>query len=134
MSIPEDYLDLMEGSHVGFLATVNTKCQPQVTPIWIEYDHETGYVVFNTAEGRLKVKNIRSNPMVALSVPDSDNPYRYISLQGKVVSIDDDQEKAKAHINKLAHKYWGDNRDFPIPEGQKRLIVFVKPTSVHVSG
>ena len=134
MSIPSDYLDLLEDPHVAFLATANATCTPQVTPVWIEYDRDSNLILFNTAEGRLKTRNIRTNPKVALSVADSENPYRYVSIQGKVISIEDDQEKAIAHINRLAHKYWGKDRDFPIPDGQIRLIVKIKPISVHVSG
>lgn len=134
MGIPKEYIDLLEGPNVAFLATVSKSCIPQVTPVWVEYDPDQNFILFNTAEGRLKTRNIRTNPNVAISIPDASNPYRYLSIQGEVVSIDDDQNNAVAHINKLSHKYWGEGKDFPVPEGQIRLIVKVKPIKVHASG
>ena len=38
-------------------------------------------------EGRVKDRNIRANPKVGLSIPDPENPYRCLSIQGEVVEI-----------------------------------------------
>ena len=75
---------------------------PQVTPVWIDFDGE--HVLFNTAAGRQKDKNLQRDGRVALMLVDPENPYRYLEVRGQVAErtmngADDD------HINKLAKKY-----------------------------
>ena len=56
--------------------------QPQVTPVWVDFDGR--HVLFNTAEGRQKDKNLQRDGRVALSILDPDNPYRYLEVRGQV--------------------------------------------------
>lgn len=65
----------------AYVATVMADGTPQVTPVWVEYDGK--HVIFNTAKGRVKERNLRRNPQVALSVADPANPYRYIQVRGR---------------------------------------------------
>jgi PPOX class probable F420-dependent enzyme len=65
------------------LATVNPDGSPQVTPVWV--DENDGYVLVNTAVGRLKERNTRRDPRVALAVPDWEDPYTYVEIRGRVV-------------------------------------------------
>src|SRR5689334_24093486 len=76
---------------------------PQVTPVWVDYDGT--YVLFNSALGRVKDKNVRRDPRVAMAIQDPENPYRYLQLRGRVVEIT--QDGADAHINKLSETYLG---------------------------
>jgi len=46
---------------------------------------------------------------VALSIMDPDNPDRYVQLRGTVTRVTQD-DIAAAHIDQLAHKYWGSTR------------------------
>jgi PPOX class probable F420-dependent enzyme len=61
------------------LATVNPDGSPQVTPVWV--DENDGYVLVNTAVGRLKERNTRQDPRVALAVPDWEDPYTYVEIR-----------------------------------------------------
>ena len=36
---------------------------------------------------RIKDRNVRRNPAVAVSITDPDNPFRYLAIQGQVVEI-----------------------------------------------
>lgn len=107
--------------------TVRPDGSPQSTVVWVDYDGEN--VVFNTAEGRAKPRHIRANPQVSVTVVDPADAYRWISVSGPGELS---EEGAAEHINELAHKYWG--RDYVIPEGQKRLIVRVRPQRVTAYG
>ena len=78
-SIPDGYKDILQKKAFANLATVNTDGTPQVTPVWVDFDGT--HVRFNTAKGRVKDKNLRRNPVVALSIQDPDNPYRYLQVQ-----------------------------------------------------
>ena len=102
-AIPEKYRDLFQKRAFASLATLMPDGRPQVTPVWCDYDGE--YVVFNSAKGRQKDKNVRRDPRVSLAVIDPENPYRYIEIRGTVVEITEDG--ADAHIDKLAKKYLG---------------------------
>ena len=50
--IPTSHLDLFKKKAFANLATLIPDGQPQVTPVWVDYDGR--YVVINTAEGRQK--------------------------------------------------------------------------------
>ena len=78
----------------------------------------------NTAEGRLKHKNISRDPRIAICVVDQNNPYHMITVRGKVV--EQTNEGADEHIDKLAKKYLGVDK-YP---GQKRVILKIKPERV----
>jgi PPOX class probable F420-dependent enzyme len=70
---------LIQGRNFGFLATVNPDGSPQVTPVWV--DENDGYVLVDTAVGRLKERNTRRDPRVALAVLDWEDPYTYVEIR-----------------------------------------------------
>lgn len=121
--IPESFNDLFEKKVFAGLATLMPNGSPQVTPVWIDYDGEN--VVFNTAVGRQKDKNMQADGRVSLSLSDPDNPYRYLEVRGTVVERT--TEGADDHINKMAKKYLGqDVYPFRQP-GEVRVIYKIKP-------
>ena len=102
-TIPDSFSDLFQKKAFAQLATLMSDGSPQVTPVWFEFDGK--HIVINSAKGRTKDKNMRRNPIVALSIQDPDNAYRHLSLKGKVVEIT--EKGADAHIDKLSKKYTG---------------------------
>lgn len=122
-AIPENYLDLFDKKVFASLATLMPSGSPQVTPVWIDYDGEN--VVFNTAVGRQKDKNLQADGRVSLALVDPDNPYRYLEVRGTVIERTTDG--ADDHINKMAKKYLGqDVYPFRQP-GEVRVIFKIKP-------
>jgi PPOX class probable F420-dependent enzyme len=121
--ISEKYLDLFDKKAFAHLATLMPDGTPQVTPVWCDYDGT--YVLFNSAKGRQKDKNIRRNPAVAISLQDPDNPYRYLEVRGRVAEIT--EEGADQHIDKLAKKYLGVDKYPGRQPGEVRVIYKVKP-------
>ncbi|MCZ2127138.1 MAG: PPOX class F420-dependent oxidoreductase [Anaerolineales bacterium] len=130
MTFPEKFADLFAPETKSFLclATVNDKGTPQLSPVW--FDVEGDYILVNTAEGRVKARNMQANDKVALVIQDPKNPYRYVGMQGKVVSVTN--EGADDHINMLSMRYNGAPWQFG--EGQKRLIFKIQPTSFAGNG
>ena len=102
-TIPDSHADLFAKKAFGSLATLNADGTPQVTPIWV--DREGDFILFNSARGRRKDKNVRRDPRVAIAIADPDNPYRYLEIRGRVVEIT--EQSADDHINRLAKKYLG---------------------------
>ena len=76
---------LLNGKNLVFLATIMTDGSPQVTPVWGNF--ENSHILINTAEGRLKHRNILRDPRVAVSVVDVKNPLDMTSIRGKVVEF-----------------------------------------------
>ena len=121
--IPENYLDLFDKKVFAGLATLMPNGSPQVTPVWIDYDGEN--VIFNTATGRQKDKNLQADGRVSLSLVDPENPYRHLEIRGTVAERT--LEGADDHINKMAKKYLGqDVYPFRQP-GEIRVIYKIKP-------
>lgn len=129
-TIPAAFRDLFEKRAFAHVATVGRDGAPQSTPVWIDLDGAN--IRFNTARGRVKDKNLRANPRLALSIIDPDNPYRYIQVRGRVVEIT--EQGADAHIDVLAKKYLGQDRYPHRRSGEVRLIVRVTPEHVQTMG
>jgi PPOX class probable F420-dependent enzyme len=130
--VPESYQDLLrdETKALAHLGTIMPDGSPQVTPVWFSVDGET--IMINSAEGRVKDRNMRARPKVALAILDPSNPYRYMQIRGRVVEIT--REGADAHIDALALKYTGN----PVYQGRKpgmvRVIYKIQPESVTAQG
>ena len=120
---------LFEGKNFAFLATLMKDGSPQVTPTWVDIDKNNNTILVNTAEGRVKHRNISRDPRVGISVIDSSNPYHMVSVRGRVV----EQIKGKyadEHIDKLAKKYL-DKEKYPRRRpGEERLLLRIKPQHV----
>jgi PPOX class probable F420-dependent enzyme len=128
--IPEKYRDLFQKRAFAALTTLMPDGSPQTTPVWVDTDGE--YVIFNSAKGRQKDRNVRRDPRVALAIVDPDNPYRYLEVRGKVAEIT--EQGADAHIDKMAKKYLGQDK-YPYRQGgEVRVIYKVRPEHTTTMG
>ena len=127
--IPASHRDLFEKKAFAHLATLMPNGTPQVTPMWVLL--EDGLVIFNSAKGRQKDRNMRVRRRVALSIQDPDDPYRYIAIRGPVVQIT--EEGADEVINRLSAKYTG-NPVFRGRPGEARVTYKVRPDHIHTRG
>jgi PPOX class probable F420-dependent enzyme len=124
--IPEQARSLFMNKNFAFLSTLMKDGSPQVSPVWVDIDGDE--ILVNTAEGRVKQKNVTLDPRVAISVADSANPYTMISVRGRVV--EQAAEGANNHIDLMAKKYLGvDKYPFAMP-GEKRVLLRIKPEKV----
>jgi PPOX class probable F420-dependent enzyme len=129
-AVPDQYKDLLEKKAFAHLATVMKDGSPQVTPIWFDYDGT--HVRINSAKGRWKDKNMRNRPKVALSIPDPDNPYRYLQIRGTVTEVT--ESGADTHIDSLAKKYLGQDK-YPYRQpGEERVIYKIAVDRVNAQG
>jgi PPOX class probable F420-dependent enzyme len=128
VTIPEVYLDLLlEKKAFAHLATVMPDGSPQNTPVW--FDYTDGKIRVNSAVGRTKVRNMREGAKVALSILDPDNPDRYVQLRGTVTRVAQDAAAA-AHIDSLAHKYLGLDKNPYAKAEDVRVMFEITVTSV----
>ena len=129
--IPDGYLDLLDKKITfAHLATVLKDGSPQVTPIW--FDHTGGKIRINTARGRVKARTLKEGAHVALAISDPENPYRYLQVRGRVVSVT--EKGADEHIDSLAKKYLGKDK-YPFAQpGEVRVLFEIEPTSAQAMG
>ncbi len=129
--IPANFMDLLTDK-VAFaeLATVMPDGSPQVTPVWFEFKDDV--IRINTALGRRKVRNLDSNPKLAMAIVDPANPYRYLQIRGHVLRST--REGADAHIDALAKRYLGQDK-YPFRQpGEERIIYEIAIDSCHGNG
>lgn len=126
VSVPTSHQDLLtdEKRALAFVGTVMADGTPQVTPVW--FDHDDEYFYINTAKGRVKDRNLRARPAVALTISDPYNPYRYIQVRGRVAAFTEDG--AKDHMDKLSFKY--ENKPWHLPPGQVRVLFKIQPEKI----
>ena len=127
-SIPDEMLDLFEKATFAHFATMTPMGYPHVTPVWVDYDADTGHLLVNTERERRKAKNVAANPKVGVSMIDPDNPYRFLSAFGDVDEITTDG--ARDHIDTLAKRYMGED-EYPNPIQSERVILRIAPERVY---
>lgn len=114
---------LIEGKNFAHLATVMPDGSPQVSPVWI--DHVGDTVLVNTAEGRVKQRNVARDPRVAISIVDQSDPYDKVLIRGRAVA--QTSQGADEHIDSLAKKYIGKDKYPWRAPGEKRIIIRIEP-------
>jgi PPOX class probable F420-dependent enzyme len=127
-TLTEQQAQLFLDPNYGVATTLRRDGSPQMSVVWLDWDGE--HVVFNTAEGRAKPRNIRRNPMVGVFVMNPEDPYQWIAVSGPAEMT---HEGAVEHIDKLAKKYRG--RDtYGLKPGEQRVIVRVRLEHVTAYG
>jgi PPOX class probable F420-dependent enzyme len=129
--IPQSHRNLLSDSVRAFayLATLMPEGSPQLTKVWFNLDDT--HVLINSAEGRIKDKNMRGRPQVALLIADPSNDYRYIQIRGQIIEFT--EEGARNHINTLSAKYRG-VPEYPVIPGEVRVSYKIEIGHVSVGG
>jgi PPOX class probable F420-dependent enzyme len=121
IKLPESVKKVLQDKAYGHVVTFNAAGRPQITMVWM--DVEGDEVLFNTADGRIKPRNLRANPRIVVSVQDRNTPQAYMVIHGQA-SIT--EAGADAHIDKLAKRFLGADKYPYRRPGEKRLVVRVK--------
>ena len=101
--VPPEVDAFLAGPNPAVVATVSPGGTPHTAATW--YDWEDGRVLLNMDESRLRLRYLRENPAVALTVLGADDWYAHVTLLGRVVSIEDDADLAD--IDRLSVRYSG---------------------------
>ena len=126
MQLPDDLIKLLEQPAICYIATTMPDGSPQLTQTWVDTDGE--HVLINTVKGFQKIRNIERDPRVAVAVSDPDNPSRYFTVRGRVLSISPDG--GVKHIEKLAQRYLGTPYPWYGGRDQVRLILTIEADKV----
>ena len=83
--LSEKARELIARPVLASLATLNPDGSPQITPLWV--DHDGDDVLFNTAQGRKKARNLERDGRVAVTVIDPDDQYNVVAFRGTVTDV-----------------------------------------------
>ena len=90
---------------IGHLVTVRAAGTPHVAPVWFLWDGDKAWVIADAQA--VKIRNIRNNPDVALSVATSERPFAYVVVEGQASVT---SAGVEAMVNRLCVKYDGPER------------------------
>ncbi|MFC7344081.1 PPOX class F420-dependent oxidoreductase [Saccharopolyspora griseoalba] len=110
--LPSDAIEMLRKANPSVITTLRKDGTPVSTPTWYLWDG--GRVMVNLDAGRVRLKHMRNDPRVTLSVMDSGDWYTHVTVVGRVVEFRDDD--GLVDLDALAHRYLGQqypNRDNP---------------------
>ncbi|MEU6193484.1 PPOX class F420-dependent oxidoreductase [Streptomyces sp. NPDC047061] len=115
---------LLDARNFASVATLGPDGAPHNSVVWIKREGDT--VLFSSTGGRQKVRNLRRDPRISLTVFDLANPYHSAEIRG-TAEILPDEDKRLPH--ELSRKYLG--IDPPAErDDETRLIIRVVPRRV----
>ncbi|MGK4579077.1 pyridoxamine 5'-phosphate oxidase [Kitasatospora sp. HPMI-4] len=100
----EDREEFLAGPHVGILGVDDPRdgAGPLLVPLWYSY-RPGGLVTIQTGRETIKARLIRDAGRFSLCAQDESAPYRYVSVEGPVVAVEDPLPPAERE--ELAHRY-----------------------------
>ena len=124
--VPAEILDLLTGSTLGHVTVVTPKGVLASHIMWVDYDD--GRVLTSSRVGSAKGRALRADPRISVSVVDAANPWRWVSVSGRVVEIVPDTDLA--FIDKMSRRYTG--RDYMMRDMAREIFV-IEPERVRSS-
>ena len=122
--LPPELDDFLRLPNPAVVATIRPDGSPHTAATW--YDWGGGRALLNMDESRLRLRFMRRDPRVALTVLGRDSWYSHVSLLGRIVAIEDDPDLAE--IDRLARRYTG--RPFRTRDA-RRVSAWLEPERWH---
>ncbi|GGZ27548.1 PPOX class F420-dependent oxidoreductase [Streptomyces nitrosporeus] len=101
--LPPEAVELLLRPNPCVMATVRSDGAPVSTPTWYVWDD--GRVLISMDEGRVRLKHVRNDPRVTLTVLDEKNWYTHVTLIGRVTEMREDE--GLTDIDRLSAHYTG---------------------------
>ena len=116
----------------GVVGTTNPNGSPHVTVMWYLYEDDD--LVFNTARGRLKDRNLARDPRASFIVGEG---YKFVRIDGSVRVVED-PVKAQDDIRRMAIRYEGTEKGERQARDtfskQERISYRLRATEVYAQG
>jgi PPOX class probable F420-dependent enzyme len=113
LPFPDDVRDLLAKPNPAVVATLRSDGQPVSVATWYLLDGDR--VLLNMDDTRVRVKHLRRDPRVSLTVLDEKSWYTHVSLVGRVEELVADVDLAD--IDRLSRHYNG--RAYPDRESPR---------------
>jgi PPOX class probable F420-dependent enzyme len=112
MDLPQSARGLIESGALAHLVTLNPDGSPQISCVWVGID--AGELVSGHLGDRQKLRNVRRDPRVALSLEGAEvqppGLKQYLVIHGRARLVDGG---APELLQRLAHVYLGPDVKFP---------------------
>lgn len=127
IALPDAARELLESDVVAHVVTIDTDGGPQVTAAWVGLDGDE--IVIATLPDQRKLRNIRRDPRVALTVPSSTRNtwglLEYLVVYGTAHVT---EGGAPELLQRLAHTYLGPDVVFPnMPDPPPGFVTRIMP-------
>lgn len=119
-----DVRELLQARNMAHVATLMTDGSPHVSPVWI--DIEGDHLAIFSTEPHLKIRNLRRDPRIGISVADETDPYRSVIIRGRVVE-EISGDRAIAIMDRMSRRYT--EADFPV---RTAIVMLIEPTRVRL--
>jgi PPOX class probable F420-dependent enzyme len=106
---------LLQERHIAVISTLNRNGSPQSTPVWYMPEADVLWVIADPDS--VKVRNIRRDPRVAITIAADSPPHRYVTFRGQARLLENGVEDRPA---KMARRYLGIT-------GGARYMAYIEP-------
>jgi PPOX class probable F420-dependent enzyme len=101
LPLPAEADALLRRANPAVIATLMPDGRPHTAVTWYDWDGER--ILVNMDASRLRLRNMRRDPRVSVSVMDAQDWYRQLTIFGRVDEIRDDAEFTD--IDRLSLRY-----------------------------
>jgi len=101
----DELVRFLDEACVAHLVTLRPNGKPHVAPVWYVWDGSRAVVM--AGQDAIKVKNIRRNPAVSLSIAAAQRPYQYVIIEGQATATRDDLDR---QVRRICVRYDGPER------------------------
>ncbi|MBK3625012.1 PPOX class F420-dependent oxidoreductase [Streptomyces sp. MBT49] len=101
--LPPEAVELLSRPNPCVMATLRSDGTPVSTPTW--YVWEDGRVLISLDESRVRLRHLRRDPRLTLTVLDADDWYTHVTLIGRVTGLREDD--GLTDIDRISTHYTG---------------------------
>lgn len=125
--LPDAARELLESDAVAHVVTIDRHGGPQVTAAWVGLEDDE--IVLATIPDQRKLRNLRRDPRIALSIPSTTTNewglLEYLVVYGKARVT---EGGAAEILQRLAHTYLGPGIVFPnMPDPPPGFVTRIRP-------
>ena len=102
-TIPDELRDLFDEPALAHVSYLNRKGQIVTYPMWVDLDGDR--ILVSSPIGSRKGQSLRERDQVAVSVVSTKNPWHWVSVSGRVIDIQPDNNLE--FIDRMSQKYVG---------------------------
>ena len=88
------------------LATIDEMGDPNIQPVWFEYDKDKKKLFIMTPKASKKAQNIRRKSNIYFSIDDENFPYKGVKGKGEAIILEDKKE-IMLLVERINMKYLG---------------------------
>ena len=117
----EEHESFLAQPRIAHLVTLRPAGTPHVAPVWFLWDGGRAFVMADA--NAVKVRNVKRNPVVALSIAAPDRPLSYVVLEGKAKVTSEDLSQV---VERMCVLYDGPERGAEFAKellGEDRMVL-----------